>query len=405
MSSWHSRSKVSLALLGAFVIALAVTVQWLITTSFAERVQFDLGLAQLIVVPVLAIGLFFVGKPVLPRWVVVICAACAVMVTLPAFTPISQGTNELLVSRFADDNFGARSRIFRKDLRSRFDPRSNVTITPYHFHISNAAEARSVVDQQPAGSALIWFNGPATVIEFARTPFRTLKGPAFVHLPHELQRLRMFQSVSRVNVASEELADTQLFLNHLISAIVPALGPEGTLASAYAETDLFRAATIRAGWRSRAHQAYAVWLLGNLYLREAVEGARYQPAAMACAYQAYLKAGTMLTTRDNRELVVAIVNNQSVALALQAAFGREPQRTRQARNGLRLSKKYAKGLEKAKQTEFFSLINGNIKQLNLRPRKRALKAKKRVRVGAHRSKPVQETSSKSKGQEAKKRGK
>ncbi|WKZ57248.1 MAG: hypothetical protein QY326_00890 [Bdellovibrionota bacterium] len=371
----------SLARLVGFAALLAILLHLLLSSSLAARYQIDLGVAQFFALPLVACGFLVWGAQLLPRAAALVAATIGFLLTLYAFSPTQQGENEVLMARFPGDDLGAESRIFRQQLRRRLPENSTLVITPYHFSVKESAAAREIALERRPNSPFIWFSEAHTIVEFSPKPPRVLKTPLITTLPARYQNLRLFDEISSIMLSTEPRLDTQVFLSNLISGIVMSPLAPDVIEEVGGEMNLLAAATKRAGWRGGSHQAYAWWLLGNRYLWEAVSGNQLESAFLDCAFRAYLRAAKMFKPRDNRELISAIVNNQSVAMALQAAFANDPQRARKARNGFRLSKGYAKGIpSQAAQTEFFSLINGNLKQIAKRSPRTKAKLKKRVRV-------------------------
>lgn len=136
---------------------------------------------------------------------------------------------------------------------------------------------------------------------------------------HELETLlsdlglQVVKTLGFTGLSSAFEPASREYVMHLLAALV-ALSKEDRES---AEKSVASAAGVVSRWSSNDHRAFALWMLGTLYLERSLSSGRVQPAYLECAVTYFDRARNFIVKPDNKELLAAIANNRGIAQFLQ----------------------------------------------------------------------------------------
>ena len=121
--------------------------------------------------------------------------------------------------------------------------------------------------------------------------------------------IKLVTDVSGTGLSDGFSPATQDYISRLIAAF--SSFNEGNIDQA--EIYLAEAASITEHWSSVTHRAYALWLLGTLYINKAFNGDTIEPAYLLCAIDYLNRSRGFIKRNPNPELLSAVLNNRGVA--------------------------------------------------------------------------------------------
>lgn len=313
-----------------------------------------LSAAQIIIFPFVVLFLFNlkIYERRLPRSLLALALIVAMLSALVLYTYKTRDRLTFFVASLVGDEYESASRIFRENITKQIPKQSGISLV--RVYRAFKAEKEVVKDAKGDASArpYVWGDKRTIRVNFpGEKVFVPLKAGLNDWL--DAMQLKVIESVSGLSLAFEPQRETSLFLAEFFA---------GLLGKQEREIFLRSSASLTALWRSYAHRAYPLWVLGNLHSFNGLGFGKYQSGELECAMQAYENSRGYLRTGQNDELYAASLNNEAVILLIRA----QKEGKRQYRDlALRFLKKAKKSLNlpqyKIKFAEQRETIKVNLK--------------------------------------------
>lgn len=297
--------------------------------------ELDRTTVQVIVFPLMLwiVSQLSIGGAQVPRRYIIGALVCALISVGWSYTYRGDESRIFLVARLADDALESDSRLFRERLNAVLERTSDARAVRYYRSFKEYREVRQFMASRKV-QAVVWGNRRWLNVAFADRPTVTLQdvarglgsvtngGSPLQHYPS----FEIVQSVPAIGLSYAPELYTSSFLAELLTGTLPRSYhlADGTGSEAGKEMALASAASIVAGWTSRAHRAYPLWVLGNMHLLRALRGPKPEIGETRCALAFYRKARHFLQRHDNPELMAAIANNFGVAIFVQGTERGKP---------------------------------------------------------------------------------
>jgi hypothetical protein len=305
--------------------------------------SWDLSTVQLVCLPLVAVLLWRIrlfGQRI-PFFIVAlgILLGLAIYFMSQPYVLLALGSHRVFVSELEGDTQG----IAGFKLRNRLD------LSLSHEGAARSRRLRAKFKDEQAvanwvraqeGAVLISGNFRWLTVSFAARSNVSLNGAPLVARLQSVPDLTLVQSVPAIGISYEPRNETSAFLAMIFAADELYDAEPGSTQFGHAETLLRDAGSLVAPWSASFHRALPWFWLGNLYLKELLSGATYNPAIMECAIDAFQRAKRFVRAKDvvSVDLYAAILNNLGVALSLRSYFETGNWTTADAREVLRLAR-------------------------------------------------------------------
>lgn len=290
--------------------------------------------AQFVLLPIIlmAAALFSFWQYVIPRYAIILACIASVCAGAATFSFKAERSDavKIYLSPFLSDPHEAQSIKFSTLLNKTFDA---LDLDFELERISNPlADANAVSDflkkrlLEEQDEAALVISGSSRWLSFSISPKFTnyLLSPALLKITSAL-KLNLVNEVSGTGLSNAFSPATQQYLARMIAAMTAFNDGQMDLA----EENLVNAASIVERWTSTNHRAYALWMLGTLYLNKAFAQNVIEPAYLNCASDYFIRSRSFLKRDLNPELTAAVLNNMASTHFLSYIFlGRKDLRKR-----------------------------------------------------------------------------
>lgn len=302
------------------LVVFALLVQILRVVAPSDSVWAGVSLPQAIIFPLFCVALWrlaIMGVRV-PRGVVLVAAVCAVGALVFSFAWRGDRHGDFLIARLREDPYEAQSKVFRDRINSEIPRYSPVRAVRYYRELESDLDARTMLRRNPEVPAIVWGDERWISVSFRDRNGVVRLGdvaPRFALAPD----LTIVTRISRFDLSRRPDQPTAAFIAKLLGGLIPEravggefLPPEGR----EAELTLRDAGQLLARWAGYSHRGVAFLALGNRYLLDAIAAERFDEASLRCALGMFAYGQQLFRVGENRELALALANNEGVARML-----------------------------------------------------------------------------------------
>ena len=322
-------------------ITLFFVVRHQVLDSLPASVAMSLGQTAVLALLLFAVRRLSLGGQRIPRPVLWLTVAAVLLAAASEYGYFGVPGKSLVVARLENDPYEKKGTIFRERIfelqKTTFQP-PTVSLWTRHFaEIDSPAAAWSYLRSNRSARGVVWGSERWLTVSFARSEPRELRDFNAEMPPGLLAEFRLILNVPAIGLSGRPENETALFLANINNGMTPLPGSKARPDDKdflRQEAVLRETGRTRALWTSQAHIAYPWFLLGNLYLVDALANG-YQAARLECALRAYNGALALLGKGDNPELQAALLNNAAAALVVQAVFEGEFENIQRAYRNLR----------------------------------------------------------------------
>ncbi|MBX7137600.1 MAG: hypothetical protein K1X83_06415 [Oligoflexia bacterium] len=356
-------------------------------------IPLDLSTIQLIFLPLVLLGLWrirILGARI-PGRLILLSGICALGAAGFSRLQTFKAEGSLLIGLLAADPHGVETRLFRDEInRSLSDvtafmrsgarrQRLGATAVSYQREIQGKSEALALIQSSPSFPGLVWGDRKLVNIAFKTSAPELLDLNGARNLPYPLSQFELIDSVSQLWLSFEPRRDTARFIATLYAALV-------TKDITTKEVLLRTAIGQQSRWRSFSHRALPLMLLGNIYLRQALDAPYGDTSSIECALASYKLATHFLRMKEHPELFAALLNNMGTALYLQGTLLNKKNLRRGGRVAFKRARDVGKRMRGTELQRVVAVVKRNsqlVKGLKAKHRPIGLqrkKHKKRLRV-------------------------
>ncbi len=325
------------------LVALGLLVQILRVVAPSDSVWAGVSVPQSIVFPLFFVALWrvaIVGVRV-PRGVVILAAGCAIGASGFSFAWRGDRHGDFLIARLREDAYEAKSKVFRDRINSEIPRGSPVRAVRYYREIESDTEAREMLRRNASVPVVVWGSDRWISVSFSEKSGTLRLGdvaPQFELAPD----LTIVTRISRFDLSRQPDQPSAAFIAKLLAGLIPerlvnghALPPLGT----EAELTLRDAGQILGRWVGYSHRGVAFFALGNGYLLDAIAGEEVDIALLRCALGMFEHGQRLFRMGENRELALALANNEGVARMILGQVRGDDAETQAAANLWRVAQR------------------------------------------------------------------
>lgn len=299
------------------LVVLAVLVQLVRIVAPSDSVWAGVSLPQAIVFPVFFVALWriaIVGVRV-PRGVIVLAALCAVGASGFSFAWRGNRHGDFLIARIRGDAYEAQSKVFRDRINSEIPSHSPVRAVRYYRELESEAEAREMLRANRNVPAIVWGGERWISVSFSAKNGAVRLGDVVSQFGLAPD-LTVVTRVSRFDLSRRPEQPSAAFIAKVLGGLIPERLVNGEVlppVGGEAELSLRDAGQILAPWSGYSHRAVVSFALGNAYLFEAISRSTIDVAVLRCAVGMFEYGRRLFRVGENRELALALANNEGVA--------------------------------------------------------------------------------------------
>ncbi|MFN4896029.1 MAG: hypothetical protein ACK5GN_01110 [Pseudomonadota bacterium] len=297
------------------------------------RAKFQLGVFPLVLL--MLVWLVTAGVKI-PKLILMLASAGVAGGAFMHFSHVNLAAGAFLISTAGDQELRQETKIYRDRLRRAISSDAENLVGIYPGAIRDAIAARRILERGASLGGVIWGGSRwMSVVLRQYDPIGVSVFPEHSVAKQVLEsqgspEFLLIRSVPSVGLSHGKERGTVHFLAEVVRAwsALPLMVSPGAKSGEF-EGALESVARTQSRWTSRAHMALPLWLSATVHLVRAVEGPFLQDGELRCAVSQLREALSLFRTNDNPALEMAVRNNYSFALLVQAEFSGDRKKYRQ----------------------------------------------------------------------------